>query len=113
MSYLTLADLGAYADYAWFVNERNNAKTMAARTGNVDGARKLVDDALRAWQGGPFNLGNDPTYVSGYQTPVDFATNAKNYIETYRSRRSGHEVSRKTMSPMHRVDTRREGEAST
>lgn len=84
MSYVYMNDLGAYADYGWFVSEVNAAKDAAQKGGQVDGALRNVDAALATWRNGPYNLGNDPTYRQGYQTPSDFAQNAKNYIETFR-----------------------------
>ncbi len=74
-----LGGLGEYSDYWWFVEEVNKAKAMAARTGDVDGAKSLVDRALVIFQKGPH-----PVPDGDYQSPPDFAANAKAYIEGFR-----------------------------
>lgn len=71
----SLAGMGVFSDYDWFHAEIENAKIVAAQTGNVDGARSLIDKALGIHQSGAYFL----------QSSVDEAINAKEYVESFRA----------------------------
>lgn len=74
--------LGAYGDFAWLEKELDGAKGLASRTGNVDGAMKVAQQAFNIYVGS--GHGPDVDHGFPYVQGSSALNQALAYINTFR-----------------------------